>query len=279
MSQMSLFSTEESKPAAPVTVTWNPWHGCTKVSPGCYNCYVYRRDAEYGKDTSIVTKTKAFNMPLAVQRTGELKGQYKYPSGSTFMTCFTSDFFHKDADQWRGDAWQIMKTRSDCFFYMVTKRPERIKGCLPPDWDDGYDNVEICCTCENQAMANKRLPIFLPLPIKHKSIIHEPMLERIDIRPFLKKYSGQVECVSVGGESGPKARLCDFAWVLDSHMQCVEFGVDFHFHQTGAIFKKGSKVYDIPRDQQHTQAKKAGLDTHDGILLSCDGYCRKEDGD
>ena len=67
--------------------------------------------------------------------------------------------------------------------------------------------------------------------------------------------------------------------MLDSHMQCVEFGVDFHFHQTGANFKKGSKVYDIPRDQQHTQAKKAGLDTHDGILLSCEGYCKKEDAD
>ena len=62
-------------------------------------------------------------------------------------------------------------------------------------------------------------------------------------------------------------------------MQCVEFGVDSHFHQTGANFKKGSKIYDIPRDQQHTQAKKAWLDTHDRILLSCEGYCRKEDGD
>ena len=152
--------------------------------PGCYNCYVYRRDAEYGKDTSVVSKTKAFNMPLSVHRTGELKGQYKYPSGTTFMTCFTSDFFHKAADEWRRDAWAIMKTRSDCYFYMITKRPDRIENTLPPDWGDGYDNVEICCTCENQAMANKRLPIFLSLPIKHKSIIHEPMLERIDIRPF-----------------------------------------------------------------------------------------------
>lgn len=118
-------------------------------------------------------------------------------------------------------------------------------------------------------MANKRLPIFLPLPIKHKSIIHEPMLEHINIRPFLKKYADQIECISVGGESEPNARLCDFALVLDSHMQCVEYSVDFHFQQTGAKSKKGSKIYDIPRDQQHTQAKKATFDTHDGVLLSC----------
>ena len=43
-----------------MSTTWNLWHGCTKVSAGCRNCYVYRRDAEFGKDSSIVTKTKAF---------------------------------------------------------------------------------------------------------------------------------------------------------------------------------------------------------------------------
>ncbi len=43
---------------------WNPWHGCTKISPGCYHCYVYRRDAEFGKDASLVTKTKAFDLPI-----------------------------------------------------------------------------------------------------------------------------------------------------------------------------------------------------------------------
>ena len=43
---------------------WNPWHGCTKCSPGCRNCYVYRRDAEFGKDASIVKKTASFNLPV-----------------------------------------------------------------------------------------------------------------------------------------------------------------------------------------------------------------------
>lgn len=43
---------------------WNPWHGCTKCSPGCQNCYVYRRDAEFGKDASIVKKTASFNLPV-----------------------------------------------------------------------------------------------------------------------------------------------------------------------------------------------------------------------
>ena len=43
---------------------WNPWHGCTKISPGCKNCYVYRRDAEFGKDASVVHKTASFDLPI-----------------------------------------------------------------------------------------------------------------------------------------------------------------------------------------------------------------------
>lgn len=47
---------------------WNPWHGCRKISPGCVNCYVYRRDAEFGKDSSLVEKTANFDLPLRKNR-------------------------------------------------------------------------------------------------------------------------------------------------------------------------------------------------------------------
>ena len=56
-----------------MSTTWNLWHGCKKVSAGCQHCYVYRRDAEFGKDSSIVTKTKAFDLPIRKDR----KGNYK----------------------------------------------------------------------------------------------------------------------------------------------------------------------------------------------------------
>ena len=49
---------------------WNPWHGCTKISPGCVNCYMYARDAEFGKDSSVVTKTASFNLPVRRTRQG-----------------------------------------------------------------------------------------------------------------------------------------------------------------------------------------------------------------
>ena len=74
------------------------------------------------------------------------------------------------------------------------------------------------------------------------------------------------ESVSCGGESGPEARICDYAWVLDTHMQCVEYSVPFYYHQTGARLRKGNRIYEIPREHQHTQAHKAHLD-FDGTRL------------
>lgn len=237
--------------------SWNPWHGCTKISAGCKNCYVYRRDAEFGKDTSVVHKTASFDLPIKKDRHGNYKLQ---SDGDYVYTCFTSDFFHPAADEWRPLVWSMMKERSDLSFYFVTKRPERFYEGLPSDWGPGYDNVHIVCTCENQYAADKRLPLFLTLPIKHKGIIHEPMLEPINIRPYLEQYHAAIEQVSCGGESGPDARICDYGWVLDMMTQCVQYGVSFHFHQTGSRFKRGNKLYHIERKDQQVQATKADIE-------------------
>ena len=240
---------------------WNPWHGCTKISPGCYHCYMFRQDSEYGRDSTIVHKTKAFDLPVRKNRKGEYKLQ---PDGDYVYTCFTSDFFHSSSDEWRGEAWQMIKQRPDLTFFIVTKRPERFYKELPGDWKDGYENVHICCTCENQATTDKRLPVFLELPIKHKSIIHEPMLERINIEKYLEKYlekyQDSIECVTCGGESGENARLCDYAWILETLMQCVKYNVPFHFKQTGAYFKRGNRTYHIDRADQISQAQRAHID-------------------
>ena len=236
---------------------WNPWHGCTKVSPGCDHCYVYRRDAEFGKDASAVHKTSEFTLPIRKNRSGEYKLQ---PDGGYVYTCFTSDFFHPAADEWRIDAWKMIKERDDLQFFFITKRPDRFFINLPNDWAAGYENVHISCTCENQRMADLRLPVFLELPIKHKQIIHEPMLEAVNIEPFLDKYHDQIELVSCGGESGEDARLCEFAWVLSSREQCMKYQIPFHFHQTGAVFKRGQRIFNIKRKDQMTQAMKAGID-------------------
>ena len=108
-----------------------------------------RRDKEYGKDPTKVHKTANFNLPVRRYRSGEYKGLYKIPSGSTIFTCFTSDFFHPAADEWRAEAWAMMRERSDCNFFMVTKRPERIAAALPADWGEtGYDRGYCLRSCE-----------------------------------------------------------------------------------------------------------------------------------
>ena len=262
--QMGLFP-DAPDPRPPESVTWNLWHGCTKVSEGCRHCYMYRRDEAVGRDPSVVSRTKSFSLPVLVLRAGENRGRYKIPSGSCFYTCFSSDFFHPAADGWRQEAWDMMRARSDCSFFMITKRPERIAAHLPPDWEDGWEHVTIAVTCENQAMADKRLPVYLALPLPRYSVMIEPMLSRVDLRLYLK--TGKIESVSVGGESGPDARACDFDWVRDASLQCGEYGVRFSYHQTGAKLIKDGRLYEIPRRRQHEQAKKAGLDS-DGSLRS-----------
>ena len=172
-------------------------------------------------------------------------------------TCFTSDFYLEDADDWRPLAYEMMRIRSDLHFFLITKRIHRFYEALPEDWGNGYENVSICCTVENQDRTDYRLPIFKQLPIRHKAIICEPLLEDIDLSPYLGPW---VESVVVGGESGAKARICDYNWILNLRKQCIEADIPFYFKQTGAKLKKDGRVYNIPRQFQHIQAKKASID-------------------
>ena len=151
----------------------------------------------------------------------------------------------------------MIKERNDLIFYIFTKRIDRFNISLPDDWGTGYENVIIGCTIENQKRADYRLPIFKALPIKHKTIICAPLLESINLRPYLDK---TIEEVAASGESGNDARVCDYDWILDIREQCIEADIPFCFHQTGAKFLKNGKLYRINRRFQIMQAKKAGID-------------------
>lgn len=230
---------------------WNPWHGCRRVSEGCRNCYVFRIDGGHGQDAGKVRVNADFLLPLMHKR----DGSWKIEAGETLYTCFSSDFLLPDADEWRPDVWRMMQMRRDLHFLFFTKRIERLPDVLPQDWGDGYPNVTIGCTCENQERADFRLPIFLNLPIRERIIVCEPLLEPINLLPYLN--SGFVREVTVGGESGEFARVCDFAWVEAICRDCRETGVRFSYHQTGALLRRDGKVYRIPRNSQQEQAKRA----------------------
>lgn len=229
-------------------VTWNPWHCCTKYSEGCRYCYVYRQDEMFGRNSRECRKTNDFSLPIRKDR----KGNYKIPSGSLVMTCFSSDFLLSDADLWRDECIKMMRERSDCMFYFFTKRIERLNFKVP-------DNVIVGCTCENQKTADYRLPIFKKLGIKYKTIILAPMLEKMDVSKYL---GSDIYEVNVSGESGSsqQIRALDYDWVLDIRNQCIKANVNFGFHQTGARFIKDGREYRIERKYQISQAKKANID-------------------
>lgn len=230
---------------------WNLWHGCHKYSEGCKNCYVYRIDNSHGREDSfIVRKNSDFDLPLKKDRYGNYKLN---PEDGVVFTCMTSDFFIEDADYWREEAWKIIKTRSDLKFCIVTKRIKEAEKRFPKDWGEGYDNVAVACTMENQRAVEERLPIFKALPIKHRLIFCSPLLENIRL---FGRLSG-IDEVSVGGESGENARPCKWEWVESIFAACKEENVSFHYHQIGSNFIKDGKTYRLPHSKQFGQAKKA----------------------
>lgn len=234
---------------------WNPWHGCQKYSEGCQNCYMYFLDEKRGQKGSSIYKVKTkFDYPLQKRR----DGSYKIESGEMIRVCMTSDFFMEEADPWRDDVWSMIRERSDVIFFILTKRAERIMDHLPEDWEDGYDNVFLNVTCENQQRAMERIPILKRIPAKHKGIMCTPMLSAIEIQSVLNE--GWIEQVVCGGENYGGNRLCDFDWVKSLYAQCKEANVKFAFLETGTKFRKDGKVYTIlKKGMQSHMAYKSGM--------------------
>lgn len=178
----------------------------------------------------------------------------------------TSDFFLEDADEWRQGCWDMIRDRQDLHFHIIIKRIDRFEQCMPFDWGDGWNHVTICSTCENQDRTDHRLPILLSLPIKHREVICEPMLGEINMEKYLA--TGLIEHVTCGGESGDKARPCDFRWIQEVRRECVRCGIPFTFKQTGAVFIKDGKIYHIERKLQIPQAKKSGYNYIPGMGMA-----------
>ncbi len=235
-------------------IIWNPWHGCHKISEGCEHCYMYFLDGKRGIDTSRVYRTANFDLPIQRDR----KGNYKFKSGMHIYVCLSTDFFVEEADEWRPEIWKMIRQRQDIAFRLLTKRAHRIKECLPDDWGEGYPNVMISVTCENQRRADERLPILLSIPAKHKGFMAAPFIGTIDARKYLA--TGQIEEVICGGENYDGARVCRFEWVESLSRQCIENEVTFNFMETGTVFEKDGKTYRIPSKRtQSLQAFKSGL--------------------
>jgi protein gp37 len=215
---------------------------------------MYFLDAKRGIDTSNVYRTDNFDLPVQRRR----DGKYRLPSGMQLYVGLSTDFFVEEADEWRADAWKIMRQRSDIAFRLLTKRAHRISECLPEDWGEGYENVLLSVTAENQRRADERLPILLNIPAKHKGFMSAPMIGEVNAEKYLA--SGHIEEVLCGGENYDGARPCHYEWVKLLSDQCRANDVTFDFLETGSVFVKGGRTYRIPdKRQQSLQAFKSGL--------------------
>lgn len=229
--------------------TWNIARGCTKVDEDCKFCYMYRESMDntrYNPLEIIRTKT-VFNMPLKL----------KVPS--KVFTCSLTDFFHEAIDGYRHEAWDIIRQCPQHTFQILTKRPERIMDCLPPDWGEGWDNVWLGTSVGSQK-GIKRIVDMSQVTAKVKFLSLEPLHGPIDLSKVVYTHNpGQHEVdfhvlpafdwVIVGGESGNEVgkyryRPCELEWIENIVKDCKRNSIAVFVKQMGTHLSKVLKMSD-----------------------------------
>lgn len=211
--------------------TYNPWYGCIKVSEGCKFCYMYRDMAKYGKDPKTVTKSKTkFYEPL------------KWKEPQLVFTCSWSDWFIEEADEWRNEAWEVIKMTPHHTYQILTKRPERILQCLPADWGEGYPNVWIGTSVESQKVAD-RIKLLAEVPAQVRFISAEPLIGELALSSYSEVMKSKIHWVIIGGESGNdnghyRYRECRMEWIEKLVSQCKEYGAKVFVKQLGTYLSK-----------------------------------------
>lgn len=215
--------------------SWNPWQGCRKKSPGCKFCYMYRDKIKFGQDPTVVVRSlpTTFHKPLS------------WHDPAMVFTCSWSDWFIHEADEWRPEAWDIIKRTPHLTYQILTKRPERIAANLPPDWGDGYPNVWLGISAENQETFNERVPQLAEIPAHVRFLSIEPLIQEIDFSKSPDWYHvwEKFGWVIVGGESGNdngqyRFRPCSVDWMKTIVHQCSVLGIPVFVKQMGTHISK-----------------------------------------
>jgi len=219
---------------------------------------MYRDKKRYGQDPTVVTRSTkgTFLAPLTWQR--EVEAGTRGGTARLVFTCSWSDFFIEEADAWRPEVWDIMRQTPGLIYQILSKRPERFAAQLPDDWGEGWPHVWLGVSCENQRTLH-RLKTLCATPAAVRFASFEPLLEDVgDLTAWLGAgghAAGLAQCI-IGGESGPRARECDVAWIRSIVQQCHAAGV--------AVFVKqlGSAAYDTT---QFTGARFIGYEQKDYV--------------
>jgi protein gp37 len=211
--------------------TWNCWQGCRRKSEGCRHCYMFRDKARYGQDPTDIHRSApaTFRAPLRWQR--EVERGERTGTDCLVFTCSWSDWFIKEADAWRDDAWAIVRDCPGLIFQILTKRADRMTDHLPAYWPEIRDRCWLGVSAEDQRNYDQRRPYVDAdlAPVMWWSL--EPLLGPISLG--IEEYKHRPAWVVVGGESGDKARPMHPQWARSIRDECRLAGVAFHFKQHG----------------------------------------------
>lgn len=220
--------------------TFNPWWGCTKVSPACRNCYA----ETWAKRTGFsVWGDRAERRTFSPSHWAEpVRWNAKAEREGRRMRVFCAsmaDVF-EDApglDEQRAKLWPLIEATTSLDWLLLTKRPENIRRMVPWGLRPPM-NVWLGTTVENQEYADERVPHLVDAPANVRFLSCEPLLGLVTLR----QWAIDLDWVIVGGETGAGARPMDPAWARSLRDQCQEIGLWFHFKQWGDHDETGARV-------------------------------------
>ena len=209
--------------------TWNPITGCTKISPGCKHCYA-KRMAERLRAMGQANYANGFDLTLQPHML-EIPLRWKKPQ--TIFVNSMSDLFHEDVPLgYIRQVFDVMARAHWHRFQVLTKRANRLAELSPGlVW---APNIWMGVSVENAKYAY-RVDELRSAGSSIKFLSLEPLLG-----PLSDLDLHGIDWVIVGGESGPRARFVDPAWVTDLRDQCEHANVPFFFKQWGGTNKKRS---------------------------------------
>jgi protein gp37 len=218
--------------------TFNPWWGCTKVSPGCENCYAEVWAKRVGEkiwgaeaDRRFFTD-KHWQEPLKWNSDAQSVKQRKRVFCASMGDVFEA---RGELDKWRNRLWEVISKTPWLDWLLLTKSPENIGDCVPwkQDWPP---NVWLGTTVENQHYAIQRIPLILKYPAIRRFLSCEPLIGPVDLSAWIKSKASDmhsIDWVIAGGESGAHARPMLPSWARLLRDQCQAAQIPFHFKQWG----------------------------------------------
>lgn len=212
--------------------TFNPWWGCTKVSPACKHCYAETWSRRGGSKLWGTAAGRRFfgdnhwREPVRWNRESEKSRERKRVFCASMGDVFEA---RADLDPWRRRLWALIKDTPWLDWLLLTKRPANIEMMVP--WRSVWpQNVWLGITAETQELVQQRIPILIRQPAAVKFVSCEPLLGPVELTQWLEN---RINWVIVGGESGRSARPMHPSWVRSLRDQCLSTGIPFHFKQWG----------------------------------------------